>query len=218
MKDFKPPLTLRLDRMTRIGLALAVLILLAACNVTPTPALEWSALPDAPAAEILNQLSPTWDNQVGESLDLLVYIETTCRQEDCKRFFSDTLPFLTASNRIHLRIYDYPLSQKAESLMVAGIGRCLAQSSPSVYLAWLREAGASALIEDELEMMRISKQVSGKYDSDCLRVEIKKIKAIFENQNPLNLTQTPAMVLNGKLLYGYRTQGQWASLFESVMP
>ncbi len=201
----------------RLALAWIAAIVMAGCApVMPaSPALRATTVSES---VLFDQLEPVWDNSASQAgADVRLYIEPYCQTADCVTAIQETLPALMALPDTRLRVYDYPLSQVAESFMVAGIGRCVAQQSQELYLRYLSEAARSQALKDELEMYRIAKEVTGKrYDTRCLQREIRKIKALFENNNPLGLTRVPAIFVrhNGqaRLIEGALTADQVQSL------
>ncbi len=205
------------------GLAMVALWLLPAC--APAPAAD--ALPPAtPVGDLsaFEALTPVWDNgQTQAGVDVRAYIEPYCQTPECVAYIQQSLPALLSLSDARVRIYDYPLSQIAESFMVAGIGRCVAQESPDFYLRYLNEASRSTALKDELEMYRIAKAVAGKrYDTRCLQREIRNIKALFENNNPLGFTRVPVTYVGagsgGRLVEGALTAAQIARLVEDGSP
>lgn len=203
----------RLDLCLRVGLAIAAASLLAAC--APAPAADVPP-PATPVGDLspFEALTPVWDNgQTQASVDVRAYIEPYCQTPACVAYIQQTLPALASLSNARVRIYDYPLSQIAESFMVAGIGRCVAQESPDFYLRYLEEASRSTALKDELEMYRIAREVAGKrYDTRCLQREIRKIKTLFENNNPLGLARVPVTLINtgntAQLIEGALTSDQ----------
>jgi hypothetical protein len=171
--------------------ALALAAVLAACAPAPAQAPVSTPARDASAWDAVE---PVWDNgRTQAAREVRIFVEPYCQAQECRAYIEQALPALIALPDARVRIYDYPLSQAGESYMVAGIGRCIAQQSRDLYPAYLAEAARSTALKDELEMYRVAKLVAGKrYDTRCLQREIGKLKAVFDNRNPLGFSRLPA--------------------------
>jgi len=205
------------------GLVMVAVCLAPAC--APAPAADVPP-PATPVGDLsaFEALTPVWDNGVSQAgVDVRACIEPYCQTPECVAYIQQSLPALASLSNARVRIYDYPLSQIAESFMVAGIGRCVAQESPDLYLRYLDEAARSTALKDELEMYRIAKEVAGKrYDTRCLQREIRKIKTLFENNNPLGLSRVPVTFVskgnNAQLIEGALTPDQITRLVGDRSP
>jgi len=193
-------------RHRRVFIAVMAMILAAAC-AGATGAGEWSALPTAPALEQLDRLAPVWDNgRADAALDVRIYLEVYCREPACLDYLRESAPALLAAPDARVRIYDYPLSQTGKSFLFAGVGRCVALKNPDAYLEFLRRAiDLPDRYDNNVEMQQISKAVIGEYNTRCIHTETRKLQAAFENQNPLGFSQTPATIVQGRLIYGARS-------------
>jgi len=172
---------------------------------------DWKALPVFEPVEKLDSLAPVWDNgRTSASIDVRVYLEPFQQS----KYMGESLAYQVSRQDARLRIYDYPPYASSESFMVSGIGQCIAQVSPDLYLVYLKELTTTPeRLADELVMADIAKFVLGeRYDRKCLQEKIKALKKIFENDNPLNLVERPATLINGRLVYGDLTLAEWQDL------
>lgn len=196
-----------------LGIDCLILIFLGAC--APEPDTNWAALPVFEPAETLNNLSPTWDNgQESAALDIRIYLEPY-RQSD---YMKEPLAYVSALEDAHVRIYDYPVQGEIESFMVSGIGQCIAEASPDLYLQYLTTvATTTERLADELVMAKIAKSILGQnYDRKCLQRNIQALKNVFENDNPLNLNDVPVTIINGKIIYGNLSVSDLQSLIQQA--
>lgn len=207
----------RLDLCLRVGLAIAAASLLAAC--APAPAADVPP-PATPVGDLspFEALTPVWDNgQTQASVDVRAYIEPYCQTPACVAYIQQTLPALASLSNARVRIYDYPLSQIAESFMVAGIGCCVALKNPDAYPEFLRRAiDLPDRYDNNVEMQQISKAVIGEYNTRCIHAETRKLQTAFENQNPPGFTQIPATIVQGRLIYGARSAQARAALLQQA--
>jgi len=162
----------------------------------------------------LDEFTPTWDNQeTDEHLDIRVYLEPYQQA----KFMQDSLSFLATKTNGRVRIYDYLPHADVESFMVSGIGQCIADQQPELYLEYLNRIVDTNNLVDELVMAALARDILGKnYDRRCLQSKIKALKVLFENDNPLQFSKLPATVINGYLIYGDLTLEQWEYLVENL--
>lgn len=161
----------------------------------------------------MDQLLPTWETGSTDSrLDIRIYLHPA----EQSAYVLDTLSYLTGLPDARIRIYDYPAKAEVEGIMLAGIGECIADKDPALYLQFLQTVASSKEnMQDELVMAAIAKEVMGEnYSRTCLQKKIKSLKAVFENDNPLELTSTPATVINGRIVYGDLSREDWARIME----
>lgn len=190
-------------------IGLSALLWLSAC--ASRNKVDWKALPVYELVEKLDGLAPVWDNgRTSASIDVRVYLEPFQQS----KYMGESLAYLVSRQDARLRIYDYPPYASSESFMVSGIGQCIAQVSPDLYLVYLKELTTTPeRLADELVMADIAKFVLGeRYDRKCLQEKIEALKKIFENDNPLNLVERPATLINGRLVYGDLTLAEWQDL------
>ncbi len=204
-------------RDRRVFIAVMALLLAAACSGAGGSG-EWATLPPAPAPEQLDQLAPVWDNErANAALDVRIYLEVYCREPACLDYLRESAPALIAAPDARVRIYDYPLSQTGKSFLFAGVGRCVALKNPDAYLEFLRLAiDLPDRYDNNVEMQRISKSAIGEYNTRCIHAETRKLQAAFENRNPLGFSQTPATIIQGRLIYGARPAQAWAALLQQA--
>lgn len=191
-----------------------MLIIITSCSSQPERA-SWSNLPAGPAEAQMDMLTPTWEQGTSQdSLDIRIYLQPAQKSI----YMQDTLSYLISLSDARVRIYDYPAKAEVEGIMLAGIGECIAEEDPSKYLQFLQIVAASnENVQDELVMAAIAKQVLGEnYSRTCLQKKIKGLKEVFENENPLMLTSTPATVINGRILYGDLGIDAWKGLMTDV--
>jgi hypothetical protein len=189
-------------------------LFLSACT-TNAKSVAWSELPTSPAENLMEQLTPVWQQGPDDArLDIRIYLQPA----DKSTYVFDTLKFLISLPDARVRIYDYPAQAEVEGIMLAGIGECIADKDPALYPLFLQTVASSKEnVQDELVMASIAKQVlSENYSRTCLQKKIKGLKAVFENDNPLDLTTTPATVINGKIVYGDLSSDEWKSLLAGV--
>jgi hypothetical protein len=101
--------------------------------------------------------------------------------------------------------------------MVSGIGRCIEEQSPDLYLEYLNRLVDTEDIYDELVMAALAKEILGEnYNRRCLQTNMKELKKFYENDNPLSLEELPATVINGYLFYGDHSIEGWQGIIETI--
>lgn len=190
-----------------------LLVFLSGC--TGKPDQQWSQLPQFSDPSKLDALVPVWEKgSATDKLDIRIYLEPYKKP----KYILESLKYFVTLENAHVRIYDYPVKSDIESYMVSGIGECIADESPDLYLDYIHQIAASDEdVKDELVMASIAKSVLGKnYSRTCLQKKIKALKIIFENDNPLTLEQTPATLINGRLVYGNLSNIKWETILQEV--
>ncbi|MBI9043460.1 MAG: hypothetical protein JEZ06_03185 [Anaerolineaceae bacterium] len=145
--------------------------------------------------EKLESLTPTWDNHNKDgSHDIRIYLQSYQQEA----YMQGSLLYFTDSVDGRVRIYEYPTRGDSESFMVSGIGQCVAEQSSESYLEYLNHLVSTKNLVDELVMAALAKEILGNnYDRKCLQSKIKNLKLVFENDNPLDLQELPATIIDG---------------------
>lgn len=182
---------------------------------TNAKTIAWSDLPSSPTEDLMDQLTPVWKQGAENArVDIRIYLQPA----EKSTYVFDTMKYLTSLPDARVRIYDYPAQAEVEDIMLTGIGECIADKDPALYPVFLQTVASSKEnVQDELVMASIAKQVLGEnYSRTCLQKKIKSLKTVFENDNPLALTTTPATVINGKIVYGDLSSEEWKSLLAGL--
>lgn len=190
-----------------------LIIFLSGCAGKPDQ--QWSQLPQFSDPSKLDTLVPVWEKgEATDELDIRIFLEPYKKPE----YILESLNYFVTLENAHVRIYDYPAKSDIESYMISGIGECIAEESPDLYLEYIHQIAASDEdVKDELVMASIAKSVLGKnYSRTCLQNKIKSLKTVFENDNPLSLEQTPATMINGRLVYGNLPNNKWETIFQEI--
>jgi len=194
------------------------LLMIVSCS-NAKPAELWESLPALETDPSAHDLQPVWINQGAQdaSIKIMVFIEPFCRSNTCLQYNSTVLPFLHSQEDVYIEIYDYPLSQEAKSFMLSAAGMCIAQENMALYLDFLeRAAKISDRYDNNLEIQLLANELVGEYDRTCVRNQVREIKSLFENQNPLELQEVPATVIAGKIMYGNVSTDQIQSVLTSI--
>lgn len=198
-----------------LWLALWLGLVCSACNSAPTAA--WDQLETAPDSPVWSALPPVWDNQNNEqALDIRLVVEPYCRNQECKDFIRQTVPWATALANARVRVYDLPKSQEGKSFLFSAIGRCISLEDPARYLIFLEKAqNISDAYDNNVEMQTLSKAILGKYDSSCINKQAKALQQAFEN-TALGLKQVPVVWINGRIYYGVLTPQEGKNLLTTL--
>jgi hypothetical protein len=197
-----------------IGIACWMLVAFL-CGCATKSDQQWSQLPQYSDPAKLDTLTPVWEKgTASDKLDIRIYLEPYKKP----KYILDRLQYFATLKDAHVRIYDYLAQSDIESFMVSGIGDCIAEESPDLYLKYLNQiASSSEDVKDELVMASIAKSVLGKnYSRTCLQKNINALKTTFENDNPLKLEQTPATMINGRVVYGDLSTAEWETILRGV--